>query len=260
MKGFYIILLLIFLLLFSACGLDDEPASVARFTNDLCFKNALDAGYVYRNDGKIWLRGDVEEDEFDISNWSLKACQLNLGLGKEYYDALIEPEYLKASEIANDYMPGDTVIVLKTKSFLKVFPYELVRKHELINDIVDGHPVMIHYSLLTKIGVVYNRHYCDTTFTFAVSGYTYWDADIGDAVSSFILWDRETESLWWPMINKSVSGQMKGTWLVKYDETQWWKTTWEDVLSNFPEADVLKADQTMASPDNWPRYSDVGCK
>lgn len=248
-------------LLLPSCNLDDDPNSVAGFTNDLCFQNAFDAGHVFRMDGKIWMRGGEDEDDhFDISHWSLKACQLNLGLGREHFPSLIDPNYVKASEHAGDYKPSDSLLILLAGDQVKVFPFELVRHHEVINDVVEGNPVMIHYSLLSNLAAVYKRRYCDTTFTFAVSGFTYWDYSIWNATNSFLLWDRETESLWWPLISKSVSGLMKGMWLVKYDEARWWKSSWQDVLENFPEALVLEEDQTMEPPENWPRYFEVGCK
>ena len=107
---------------------------------------------------------------------------------------------------------------------------------------------------------MFRRTYCDTTFTFAVSGYTYWDYSIQDATNEFLLWDRETESLWWPLINKAVSGQMMGTWLVLYNESRWRVTTWKDVIENHPGALVLQKDQAMEPPQDWPSYFEVSCK
>lgn len=263
MRIIHITLIVAGLSLISSCGLDSDPASISGYSNSLCFDNAVKAGYVFRFDGRIYLRDgvDVEDDgHFNITGWELKPCQLNLALGKEHFDALIDPTYVRVSEYADDYDSTDLVIVLKSDDKQKVYPYKLLTNHELINDVVDGYPVMVHYSILGGFGAVYSRRYCDTTLTFAVSGYTYWDYDVYNATNSFLLWDRETRSVWWPLINKGVSGLMQGRWMIKYDESLWWESTWGDVLNNYPDALLLEADQTMEPPADWPVYSEVNCK
>lgn len=247
----------------SSCALDETPSSVAGFSNTLCYDRAFQAGYIYRYEGVTYLRAGLIDDEeitFNISDWTLKPCQLNLGLGREAIQALIDPAYVQLSEVADDYLPDDEVLILNAGEGSKVYPLKTLTQHELINDVVDGNPVMVHYSLLADLAVVYQRRYCDTLFTFGVSGYTYWDYDIQEATNSFLLWDRETESLWWPLINKAVSGEMQGNWLVRYDETLWYRSTWSDVLENYPNTLVLEADQSMDIPVNWPRYFEVNCK
>jgi hypothetical protein len=257
----HIIGLLLALLLVAACSLDDSPNSISGYTNDLCFQNALNAGVIFTTDGKVWLRaGEEEEEHFDISGWALRPCQLNLGYGREYYPALIEPAYVSAEEHAADYDEDERVIFLETENVPKVYPLELLNKHVIINDVVDASPVMISYSVFTDRPAVFQRSYCDTTFTFGVSGYTYWDYDIQNAINEFLLWDRETESLWWPLINKAVSGKMKGIWMVLYNESRWRETTWKDVIDNHPGALVLEDNQVMTPPVEWPSYLEVNCK
>lgn len=258
-----ILVVLLFAFLIPACSLDETPSSVAGFSNTLCYDRAFQAGYIYRYEGVTYLRAGIIEDEeitFNISDWTLEPCQLNLGLGRESIPALINPAYESSIDAADDYLPTDEVIILTTADSPKVYPLKTLTQYELINDVVDGNPVMVHYSLLADLAVVYKRRYCDTTFTFGVSGYTYWDYNVQDATNSFLLWDRETESLWWPLINKAVSGKMKGHWLVRYNETLWSRSTWADVLENHPDARVLKAGQTMEVPQNWPGYFEVFCK
>ncbi len=244
-----------------SCNLDDQPSSVSGFTNDLCYQNAVNNGIVYRYQNRIWLWiDDVEDGHFDITSWSLRHCQVSLGLGREFYPALIEPVYEPLSENTGDYPPNEKVILLETENAPKIYPLDLLNDHIIINDSVDGNPVLIMYSILSDRPAVYSRNYCDKVFTFAVSGYTYWDYDIQDATNEFLLWDRESESLWWPLIGEAVSGLMKGTTMDYYDEARWHITTWADVLENYPGGLLLADDQTMEPPTNWPRYVQVTCK
>jgi hypothetical protein len=245
----------------NGCNLDEPPSSVAGFSNDLCYQNAVNNGIVFRYQNRIWLWiDDVEEGHFDISNWSLRHCQVSLGLGREFYPALIEPVYEPLSEHPANFPPNEKVILLETENVPRIYPLDLLNNHIIVNDVVDGKPVLIMYSILSDRPAVYNRQYCDTVFTFAVSGYTYWDYNILDATNEFLLWDRETESLWWPLIGEAVSGLMKGNIVDYYDEARWRVTTWQDVIENYPDALVFAEDQTMESPSNWPRYNQVECK
>jgi len=110
------------------------------------------------------------------------------------------------------------------------------------------------------LAAVYSSNYCDSFFTFAPSGYTYWDPDVWDGINAFVLWDRETESLWWPLIDKAVSGLMQGTSLRKHNEDKWREITWGEVLDNYPDALVFKSGQTMGVPTNWTSYEESPCK
>jgi hypothetical protein len=256
-----IVFLLAAIAFVSSCDLNEVPNPPSSFTDDLCFHNALKNGHIFRLDDKIWLRGgEVDSMHFDITGWSLRPCQLNLGLGREYFQALIEPVFVNVSEHVGDYAPEAEVIFLESTGGPKVYPLSLLNTHILINDEVDGIPVMVTYSILSDRAAVYLRNYCDALFTFAVSGYSYWDYNVLDATSDFLLWDRETESLWWPLIGKAVSGQMEGIWLVYYNESKWRLTSWQDVLENHPGAMLLANEQTMEIPQEWPRYFEVSCK
>lgn len=244
-----------------SCDLGKEHSSPSGFTDDLCYKNASDNGYLYTLEGKYWLRGGEEmEQRFDITNWSLKPCQLNLNLGREFYPALIEPSYVLASEYTDDYQADGRVICLNANDTIKIYPLQLLNSHIVINDWINGTPVMITYCILSDKAAVYTRAYCDTTFTFAVAGYSYYDLSVMEGTSAFMLWDRETESLWWPLIDKAVSGIMDGRLLVHYDQSKWWESTWGEALNAHPDAMTLLKEQDMLPPENWPRYQEVECK
>lgn len=219
---------------------------------------------VYHRDEKIYLYGaDDIATHFDVTNFSLEFTQLKeYGYDRETFKALIHPEYQPLSELTGAYKQDEKVIVLETNEGIKVFPYTLMTYHEAINEVVNGEPVMIAYCFLADLAAVYSRKYCGNTLTFAVSGYTYSDPQIWDGKDGFVLWDRDTESLWWPLINRAVSGEMKNTLLNTYSEDLWNISTFGEVRNNHPNALVLKADQPWTPPVNFPRLAkeDLSCK
>ena len=78
-----------------------------------------------------------------------------------------------------------------------------------------------------------------------------------DGLDGFILWDRETESLWWPLIGKAVSGPLKNVKLIEMDREKWSDTTWKYIKDNFPKAQVLKSGQDYERPTEWEQIEDV---
>jgi len=164
-----------------------------------------EAGQIYNQEGKTWLWGGRGEgQDFNISGWSLEVQNLGSGLGRELIKALVFPTYEKASK--QKIKDDAKVIVLKGKQETKIYTYDLLTKHELVNDIIDGQPVLVAYCPLADLAVVYKRTYCDTELFFALSGYTYIEKNEKQGrnnstqnidIESFILWDRNTESLWY---------------------------------------------------------------
>ncbi len=247
-------------LLFYGCTKEDEKKVVIANDNS-CLQEAVDDGKVfYSGDKKMLWGGENPDWHFDITGWSLRECQLRFGFGREVFDALIDPQYRTVEDEADRYMPSDHFIIVLTDDRAKVFSVPLLSQHEVINEVIDGTPVMVVFCSLANLLAVYNRRYCDTTLAFALSGYTYSNPDIWDGRDGFVLWDRETESLWWPLIDKAVSGQMNGTAMKMYSQDKWWEITWAEIIEDFPDALVLETGQTMDTPVDWPRYEEVLCK
>lgn len=258
---------LLFLLpiLFFLCSCSKSNKNKLKTTSinevDSCFREAEDQGFVFEKENHWWLWGGVNDDwHFDIDHWELRPCQLHFGLGRESFPALIAPQYSNQEEADVLYHDDVRVLAVEDGDDIKVFPVSLMIKHEIINDVVNGDPIMVAYCVLADLGAVYTREYCDHTLTFALSGYTYSDPEVWGGTEAFVLWDRETESLWWPLIDRAVSGDMNGVDLVKYIKG-WEDTSWGNIKEQYSSNHilVLKAGQSMEIPESWNRLKDVKC-
>ena len=116
---------------------------------------------------------------------------------------------------------------------------------------------MAVYCILADLGAIYDRTYGDKVLTFALSGYTYFDEEVWNGADGFVLWDRETESLWWPLVDKAVSGPLKGVKLLEKDKAKWEDTNWAYIKENYPNAKVLKSGQDYERPKSWDKLKDV---
>ncbi|MHB0755830.1 DUF3179 domain-containing (seleno)protein [Polaribacter sp. M15] len=254
-------------------GIDDafvnENNAVKIWCDSLAYKkdenipDCANKNWVFvENERKMLFGGNNSNWHFDISNWYLDECNLRHGLGRETFHALINPKYYSVSDAQKDIKHSSSfsdddryIIVLTDTKRPKAYSIELLTKHEVINEVIDGDPIAIVFCFLADLGAVYSRVYNNKTFTFALSGYTYREPDVWGGIDGFVFWDRETESLWWPLIDKAVSGKMMGTVIKKHNTDKWFETTWGEIKSLYPEALLLKPGQTMDVPSNWPQYS-----
>ncbi len=209
-------------------------------------------------DEKMWKEGNTtylyggKEDSmhFNISSWSLDECKLKNGNGREQFQALLEPIYTPINEVDN-IKDSEKCIVLNTGEAIKVYPYVTMSFHEVINEHVGGHPVAVAYCILADFAVVYDTRICDEELTFAVSGYTYATEDVFNNIEAFILWDRETESLWWPLIDMGVSGAFNHVSIKKFDESIWETKEWKDIINEYPDAQVLETQNQEVPQENF---------
>ena len=216
-------------------------------------RSTIDANIV-EEDGRRFLWGGKGPDQrFDITEFRLNPKHLEYGLGRERIPALTEPKFMSA-QAADGFLKEDSrVLVAKLGGEVKVYPITIMKRHEAVNDVVGGRPVLAAYCLLADLGAIYDRTVGDITYTFGVSGYTYYDWRTWRGYSAFVLWDRETESLWWPPLGKAVSGPSVDVPMKLLDRDLWAQTTWGEIRDAYPDARVLRPSQNAERTPDWPR-------
>jgi hypothetical protein len=233
-----------------------QDTNQAAFGHRMKSPNAAEHGKVLEKDGKVYLYGGENEAwNFDISHFLLDAGKLLNGVGREYYPALVAPEFVPADS-ASEWLADDArVLVAAIGGEAHAYPVALMIRHEAVNDVVGGVPVLPVYCTRARMGAVFDRRIAGRTFTFGVSGYTYADPEIRDGMEVFVLWDRDTESLWWPLAGTAVSGAMSGRPLQRVDIPHWTETTWAEAKTQYPGIMVLAPGQSQRPPENWHRLS-----
>lgn len=217
--------------------------------------SALANGKFFEKNGRKYLYGgERAEEHFDITGYTLKDEQFHYGIGRERFPALLEPEFITVAEAAPLWQADDRFLLAQAGSEAKAYSIKDLTRHEVVNDVLDGKPVFAAYCILADLGAMYDRTIGGREYTFALSGYTYYDPQVWDGMDGFVMWDRETESLWWPLIGKAVSGKLKGTNMIVLDEQFWKQTTWQDIRENHADAQILKSGQDFERPTTWHRH------
>lgn len=124
----------------------------------------------------------------------------------------------------------DRVLGLTRGGDVRAYPIRILNWHEIVNDRVDGEPLLVTWCPLCGSGVAYDprvpRHV--DGLVFGVSGLLF-NSDV-------LLYDRTTESLWSQLEHRAVSGPLRGTVL----ETLFLRdTTWADWRARHPDTKVL---------------------
>ena len=212
--------------------------------------------FFYENGDKMLFGGETNQ-HFTINNLDLKEEQFHYGLGREAFPALLTPEFESVAVANFRWRDNQRFLLVHKGDETKAYSVKDLTRHEVVNDVIDGEPIFAAYCILADLGAIYKRTYADKLLTFAVSGYTYYDPEIWEGLDGFILWDRETESLWWPLIDEAVSGDLKGVLLQKLEDIYWEDTSWAAIKEKYPNAQVMISGQDFVRPTRWKKYNDV---
>ncbi len=212
----------------------------------------VDAEIIERDGRKFLWGGERGHQWFDITQFRLEPDRLEYGLGREAIPAPIHPRFESMDTADGRLYDGARVLLAAIDGEVHVYPLNVMRHFEVVNDEIAGRPVFAAYCPLADLGAVYDRRFNGETYTFAVSGYTYYDWKVWGGYSTFVLWDRETESLWWPPLGKAVSGPSVDTPLRVLDHGLWAQTTWGEVKAQYDHAQVLQVHQPFEPPKQWP--------
>lgn len=256
-----ILIIMIFIGIYTGCSDQKEKISQTSTTNTnkiVKRPNALKNGKFFKINGKKMLYGGENSSQhFNISNCDLKDEQFHYGIGRDKFPALLKPEFITVKEADSIWADSTRFLLAYSGNEIKAYSIKDLTRHEVVNDMLNGQPIMAVYCILADLATIYHRQYGSKTLTFALSGYTYFDNQVHGGLDGFIFWDRETESLWWPLIGRAVSGPLKGVKLFKMNTENWKDTSWGEVKKLYPNAQVLKSGQDFKRPEKWTRIQDV---
>lgn len=173
---------------------------------------------------------------FPETDWSLTDSRIeNLVQGipggnpKDKIPALNEPSF----EPISSFQHADSVqaIVLEDGDQIKVYPYNILTWHEIVNDTVGEIPVAITFCPLCGSAIVYDRSLRSLAPKFGVSGFL--------LESNMVMYDSETETLWQQSTGEALAGEYFGETLRLYP---FQLLTIGEIKSKYPKALVLSED------------------
>ncbi len=143
----------------------------------------------------------------------------------------IDKPLFESVSAADQYLDNEGYgLVVRSGSHVRFYPYQILVWHEIVNDVMDGKPLLVTYDPLTYTGVLFDPKVKDESLTFGTSGKL--------LNSNLLMQDRKTKSLWSQATGQAVMGQRKGTALSMRPSLT---ITWADFKSAYPEGSVLSS-------------------
>ncbi len=151
---------------------------------------------------------------------------------------------------AGDWLESDDLVLGYTAgSQAYAYPFKILNYHEIVNDVLDGVPVLISYCPLCRSAIVYDRRVEGRLLSFGNTSALY--------ESDLVMVDRTTGSYWWQVAGTAIVGSLTGSEL---DPLPSEVATWADWASRHPDTMVLTRDTGYERPyerDAFASYTDV---
>lgn len=141
---------------------------------------------------------------------------------------LDDPVFETVTE-ADEWLDGNQpVLVLQRGDDTRAYPLAILTFHEIVNDVVDGEPVVVTYCPLCNSGLVFEATVDGEVLDFGTSG-RLWR-------SNLVMYDRSTRSLWSQFTGEAIVGERLGQQLVRLPMQI---VSWDEVTATWPDAPVL---------------------
>ena len=146
----------------------------------------------------------------------------------KYTDVETADRWLKANDTVIGYVDGDEALA---------YPAKIMNYHEIVNENINGRPVLISYCPLCNSGIVYDRQLGDQVLEFGNTSALYQ--------SDMVMYDRQTFSYWFQVGGDAIVGDLTGQRLTVLP-TQF--MTWAAWRETYPDSKVLSRDTGFNRP------------
>ena len=96
----------------------------------------------------------------------------------------------------------DPVIALEINGDARAYPLHILTRHEIVNDVVGGVPVVITFCPLCNSAIVFERTLEGVLYDFGTTGNV--------RNSDLVMYDRQTESWWQQITGEAIIGKLTG--------------------------------------------------
>jgi hypothetical protein len=156
---------------------------------------------------------------------------LSGGPPKDGIPSIDNPKYVTVAEADEWIADNELVLALTYKNVKRVYPLQIMVWHEIVNDNIEGDPILITYCPLCGSGIAYERKINGQEVEFGTSGKLY--------NSNLVMYDRKTDTYWTQIDGLAIVGQLTGQKLkaISIDTV-----SWADWKKAHPDSEVLSQD------------------
>lgn len=156
---------------------------------------------------------------------------LSGGPPKDGIPAIDDPTFISTTE-ADEWLEDlEPVAVFQENDETRIYPFQILTWHEIVNDVVGGRPVAVTFCPLCNTAIVFDATVGDMQLDFGTTGRLRF--------SNLLMYDRQTESWWQQATGEAVMGEFTGEHLTFLPVSV---ISWAEARDRFPEAVVLSRD------------------
>lgn len=150
------------------------------------------------------------------------------GPPKDGIPAVDNPQFV--STVGADTWLGELepVAVFQENGDVRVYPFQILTWHEIVNDVVGGRPVAVTFCPLCNTAIIFDATVNGRQLDFGTTGRLRY--------SNLLMYDRQTESWWQQASGEAVIGELAGERLTFLPATI---VSWAEARAEYPEAQVL---------------------
>jgi hypothetical protein len=144
----------------------------------------------------------------------------------------IDDPTFESVEAADGWLADrEPVLLFQRGEDARAYPLAILTFHEIVNDVVDGEPVVVTYCPLCNSGLVFEATVDGEVLDFGTSG-RLWR-------SNLVMYDRSTRSLWSQFTGEAIVGERLGQELERLPMQI---VSWSEYRSTWPDGAVLSRD------------------
>ena len=162
---------------------------------------------------------------------------LSGGPPKDGIPAIDDPQFVSIDEA--DAWIGDLepVTVFEHNGDARIYPFQILTWHEIVNDVVGGQPVAVTFCPLCNTAIVFDATVEGRQLDFGTTGRLRY--------SNLLMYDRQTESWWQQATGEAVMGEFTGSRLTLIPAPI---ISWAEARDSFPGAQVLSQETGFRRP------------
>ncbi len=188
--------------------------------------------------------------ETDLSKKSIDLESLvKGGPPKDGIPSIDEPKFVQFNAADSWIADEEPVIAFQHNGISRAYPLQVMIWHEIVNDQINGTPVLITFCPLCYSAIVFDRRIDGKVHEFGVSGFL--------RHSDMIMFDRKTESLWQQFTGEALVGDYTGTELTVLPSQI---ISYEQFKDAYPDGVVLSKDtgyQRTYGQNPYTGYDDI---
>ncbi|MFQ5341753.1 MAG: DUF3179 domain-containing protein [Anaerolineae bacterium] len=148
-----------------------------------------------------------------------------------------EPKFVTIESAAEWLTDKEPVIAIRLNGVAKAYPLQIMTWHEIVNDEFAGKPVTVTFCPLCNTALAFDRELNGTIYDFGTSGRLY--------NSALVMYDRQTGSWWSQVLGLAIVGELTGTQLTFLPAAI---VSWADFRTAHPDGLVLSRDTGHSRP------------